>query len=251
MRYVMLFTVIALISGCKKIQVPYFDKMTPEEVCGGTPEYCQPTSSQKWAKIKPGKDYDGRFDKVLGRKFDETAFENVPFAKPVPTKNDIVISGKSTVEGKLSSTTKNDFQLKISADIMKLLEAGMETVPKGLRADVEAQVKAITAKVLTQNISLEYKRIDLSGYYIDEHIYPRMSELSKNDKVITGMSLITVEGKWSKDTMSDVLVGVEAGVGYEGLTAALKEEFSKVKKKVLAGEFDPTSFYFAVAYREN
>lgn len=237
-----------LFAGCTTIKVPYFDEMTPEEVCGGASKYCQPTSSEHWAKVKPGKDYNNKVGNVLGRKF-ENVFATYPCVTTKPTIENVNITGKATIEGTITSETKNELKAKIDADIVKLIEENTGQTLKDLNINLASEVSSTTQNMLTQNIALTYERIDLNQDFMDAYLEQCISTLTDEQNVITGISVITVQGEWSKKTLNDILAKIEATASYQSLSAEAKNKYTLDKKRILDGKFEPITYYFAVAYR--
>jgi hypothetical protein len=245
----LILSIIACLSGCG-ITVPYFDNLDPKYVCGDYPSpYCQPNSSTKWTPIKSGVDYDGDPNHYLGRSFfkyfqrDQCISSNI-------TDSDVVISGKQNVNGVLNDNEKTEFSNKLSADIVALIETNGVPVPPGVKADVSTEVAKKIDNTDKSTIELEYKRIDLNMDFMDEHLASCIAKTPKNEKVATGISVITVSGKWSSDRVSETMASIEASASYSVLSDQAKAEYQQAKQRVLNGTFEPVAFVFAVAYRK-
>lgn len=239
---------IVLLTGCETVQIPYFEKLDPKYVCGGSPSpICQPTSSVKYSKVKD-LDFDGNPSHYLGRSF-VNFFERSKCVDADITEDDVVISGYQKVQGKLKDETKTDFSNKISADIVSLLRLNSVPVPEGVKADISSEVAREVDNTDTNSIELEYRRIDLSTKFIDDHMANCQAKTSSKHKVSTGISVITVSGSWTSERITETLTTIEAKASYSILSDEAKAKYENAKDRALNGEFKPVSFIFAVAHR--
>ena len=87
------------IAGCT-INVPYFENLKPEYVCGGYNEYCQPTSSTLWAKIENGVDYNGNPNHFLGRSY-TNFFQTEKCVTETIKDNNLDVNGVNIIKGTL------------------------------------------------------------------------------------------------------------------------------------------------------
>lgn len=240
---------VLALSGCG-ITVPYYDTLDPEYVCGDYPSpYCQPNSSQQYSKVKSGKDYDGKPKNYLGRSF-KSFFETSACVDAVVTDSDVVISGLQNVTGTLKDDEQTKFSNKLSADIVALVEMNGVPVPPGVSADINAEIESKIKNTDTSKIQLEYKRIDLRTEFMDAHLQNCLAKTPKDMDVSTGISVITVSGSWTSDKVVETLAAVEAKASYSILSDSAKAEYQQAKERVMAGEFKPVSFIFAVAHRD-
>ena len=237
-----------LLGGCG-INVPYFDKLSTDEVCGGFSSYCQSTRSKYWAKVKPGTDYDGKVGNALGRKF-VSIYEDSPCVKNKPTDEDTNITGRNELKGSLSENTINEFKANLELDLVDFIKQYMKDIPEGLDAEITAQVSLSTGTITNKKIDLEYKRISLNKEFMDaENFQTCLSSLNEKENVVTGISVITVSGEWSKETINTVFANIEASAGYTDLTADAKNKYDNDKSKVLEGKFEPITYFFTATYR--
>ncbi|MFN3353371.1 MAG: hypothetical protein ACK4Z5_07165 [Brevundimonas sp.] len=91
--------------------------------------------------------------------------------------------------------------------------------------------------------------MDLSRSFIDEKLDACLDSLPRDQKVITGVSLVTVSGDWSQDIVRGTMAELEASAEYRALNASLRAEFSQRREIALRGNFEPLAVPFAVAYR--
>jgi hypothetical protein len=247
MKRIILLSFLFL-GGCG-ITVPYFDKLSPDEVCGGFSSDCQSVSSKYWAKVNPGVDYDGKVGNALGRKF-VNVFDDSPCVANQPMDEDINITGRHELKGSLSKNSLNEFKINLEVDLVNFIKQYMKDIPNDLDAEITSQV-SLKTDIITQNkIDLEYYRISLKKEFTDsDNFQTCMSSLQEKEKVVTGISVIKVSGEWSKETISNVFANIEASVGYNNLTADAKNKYNRDKSKVLEGKFEPITYYFTVTYR--
>lgn len=236
------------LTGCS-INIPYFDPLSPDEVCGGYSSYCQSTSSRKWSKLKPGVDYDGKVGNVLGRKF-ISIYEDSPCVAIRPTNEDVNITGVHNLSGTLSESSLNEFKSNLNINITDFLDEFIKGIPEALKAEVRLQASILVNDKLNHQIDLEYKRIELKKEFMDGvNFQSCKSALQEKEHVITGISVITVSGEWSKKTVKNILANVESTVGYTSLSAEIKNKYENDKSQVLNGRFEPITYYFTATYR--
>lgn len=239
----------SLLASCASIEIPYFEKLDPKYVCGGSPSPdCQPTSSRKYSKVSD-LDFDGNPSHYLGRSF-EYFFERNKCVDVEVSENDVVISGYQEVTGKLKNNTKTDFSNKISTDIVSHLRRNNVPVPNGFEADISNEVARRVDNKDTNSIKLEYKRIDLSTKFIDDHLANCQAKTPKKQKISTGISVITVSGRWTSKRLTETFASIEAKASYRTLSNEAKASYENAKDRILDGSFAPVSYIFAVAHRE-
>lgn len=231
--------------------VPYFDKLSVDYVCGGQPDECQPTSSRQYVSFSDQLDYDGTPGNYLGLKFEPGNFYNAERCVGTPlAAGDVIVSGRNVIKGSLKENTKKDFSNKVSADVIELLSQAGVTAPLGLEAEIENELSYVLNQDDTSDIELEYKRIDLSRQYILDVLPEACLNKTSDDLLVsTGISVMTVSGSWTSDKVAEALARVEANASYRTLSDDAKANWERTKDRYLAGEFDPVSFVFIVAYR--
>lgn len=256
MKKLLNFILVALmtvnfVNAQSKIKVPYFDKMTAMEICGETTNFCQPTSSEKWAPVK-GKIFKGKIEYELFRSFKNTIFETAPCPNAKLTDKDFVSKSIHKLQGSVASIEKQKFDEKIKANLTDLINKYFTSLSKSIKADIEAELVKNIKKETSQKIKLEYRTYDLTDAFIDDQLENCLSSIPKGQKVVTGISVLTIDGSWTTNTLKQTFANFEANVtAYDALTLESKNQYEKDKQTILTGDFEPLSVIFAVAYRKN
>jgi hypothetical protein len=190
-----------------KIQVPYFKTLSGNEICGSP--NCNPTIGI-WAPIKGGYLFDGDAKKIFGRKFGKSGiFDNLPCATRLPNETEFEIRKKGTLNGTLDVTKKSDFDSKVTADLTKIINQYV-SVNETVKADILAELKRTVDTKSSAIIELEYNIIQLNNSYLDTEIEEARKKLGKKEKIIIGLSVLTVSGTWNSNTLKDVFANFEA-----------------------------------------
>lgn len=236
------------LTGCKHIEIPYFERLKPAEVCGGVPSECQPTSSQQWLKVA-NLDYEDPAA-ILGRSF-STIYETAPcMAAPIGSE-DYLIRGESSVNGTLRRDGTSGFSAKASADLDEALGSLIEGLPQDAEAAAEAELRNVVTRASQSSIELTYFRIDLTTRYLDANLQPCLASLdgTDHDKVVTGVSVIETSGSWSSSRISEFVASFESSAVFQALDAEAKANWESNKDLALSGTFQPVRYIFAAAYR--
>jgi len=230
-----------------KIQVPYFKTLSGREICGS--QNCNPTIGV-WAPIKGGYLFDGDAKKIFGRKFGKSGiFDNSPCATRLPNETEFKTLKSGTLNGTLDITKKSEFDVKVNADLTKIINQYV-SVNETVKADLIAELKKIVDAKSEATIELEYKIIQLESNYLDTEIEQARKTLGKKEKIIIGLSVLTVSGSWNSNTLKDVFANFEANAAaFKALDAKAKLDYEQSKKKVLEAKFDAFSMIFNVAYK--
>jgi len=242
---------IMALNSCS-IKIPYFDKLSYNEVCGGHPKKCQPQSSKEWDPIEPGVDFSGDYSDLLGQKYNDRSsiFETSDFVDRTSiNSNSYEIKGKNKIEGRINKTSKNDFKAALKADILKLFSEQSKANFSDVDINLDSQITSVIDRTDISSINLEYKRVDLTKRFINTHITPKLTDLSSKDKVITGISLITVEGNWSRSKVTELFAQLEATGEYRTLTSSAKNNYKRDKNRILNGKFESLQYCISAAYR--
>jgi hypothetical protein len=230
-----------------KIEIPYFKTLSGNEICGS--QNCNPTIGT-WQGIKGGYLFDGDAKKIFGRKFGSKGiFDNSPCAARIPNENEFQTLKRGTVNGTLEESKKTNFEAKANADLTKIIEQYVN-VNESVKADLLAELKRTINKKSTAAIQLEYKIIQLENSFLDVEIENCRKSLGKKEKVIVGLSVLTVSGTWNSNALKDAFSNFEANAAaFNALDAEAKVKYEENKKKVLEAKFDPFSMIFNVAYK--
>lgn len=230
----------------KKIEVPYFGNMTSEELCGSSD--CKPTNAQYWATVKGGKLYDGVPGNILGRSFRKGIFETNPCVSRVPSDNDVNVLGIHNLSGKVEENKKKDFDATINANLTRLIN--QQNLPDSIKAELIAQIKNSVETATSRNVELVYRVVELKQPYIDEQVDACLARLERKRKILTGVSLITVKGDWTSNTLRDAFRKFEANATlFSSLSADVKTNYEKSKQTLLSGNFEPFSLIISTAYK--
>lgn len=230
----------------KKIEVPYFGTMTPVELCG-LPA-CKPTISPYWAMVNGGKFYDGVPGNILGRSFKKSVFETNSCVFKVPIDNDVNVFATHNLSGKVQENKKKDFDATINANLTRLINS--QNLPDSIKANLLAQIKNSVESATSKNIELIYKVVELKQPYIDEQVNACYAHLERKHKIVTGVSLISLKGNWTSNTLSDAFKKFEINAAlFKSLSAEIKANYEKTKETLLNGNFEPFSLVLVTSYK--
>jgi len=234
----------------KTINVPYFGKMTAQELCGSSTEFCQPTSSSRFAKVK-AKVYKGEIEYELFRKFKKSIFETTPCSNSELSANDYTISSSNTLTASVESKEKKSFDQKLEANLTKIIGRFFGKLDESIKADIKAELIKNIESETNQEIELEYIVYDLTQRFIDDNLSTCMDSDPKKRKIVTGISILTVSGEWTTDVFKKTFTNFEGNVqAFNALSVESKNEYEKEKKVILDGNFEAISIIFSVAYRK-
>lgn len=242
---------VALLTTCSlfgqsKIQVPYFKTLSGNEICG-SPD-CNPTIGV-WAPIKGGYLFDGDAKSVFGRKFKKRIFDNFACSDRLPLEAEFDTLKSGTLNGTLEVTKKDTFSSKVKADLIKIINQYVD-VSKNVKADLIAELKRTVDSKSNATVELEYKIIQLKNSFLDKEIEKCRQTLDKHEKVIIGLSVLTISGTWSSNALRESFANFEATAGaFKALDAEAKLKYEQSKQKILNAKYEPFSLIFNVAYR--
>jgi hypothetical protein len=244
-----IFTFITLRSiGQKRIYVSYFGNMTSLELCGSK-KTCKPTNAKNWAYVTGEKFYNGNPASALGRAFESTIHESSPCVTKLPTFADLDSFNIHDLTGKVEETKKRQLELEIVANLTRLLNEQIN-LPDSIKADLAAQIDNTVKTETSHEIELRYKVYELKQEYVDEQILSCIKNLSDGQKVSVGISVVTVRGSWTSNTLKEIFRKFEANASvFQNLSAELKASYESSKNRVLEGTFQPFSLIVSDAYR--
>lgn len=231
-----------------KIKVPYFDPIAEADLCGAIPKDCQPTSSQLWSKISDPIDYNGVPDGFIGRKYSQ--FYDRLACTPKVADTDVTTFGASEIQGKVVATAKPGLKAKIDVDVAKIATDLGAKLPENLKASLAAEIGSEINKALGQTVTVKYMRIQMNDEFRSRNLQACRDTTPKNQKIITGISVVSVTAEWTKTRIRNALTVFEGKVGFSGLSAEVKADFGQDKTKVLTGTFPTTAFVIRVAYEK-
>lgn len=231
--------------GQKKVQIPYFETLSGNEICGT--KDCNPTNGI-WQTIKGGYLFDGDLTEIFGRKFKKGIFINSKCAPKKPTSEQYKVVKSGSLKGTLKTEKKNEFDSKISADLSKIINDNID-IDAAIKAELLAELKKTVEKKSKSKIELKYQIVQIENDYLDNEIKECRKTLKKKERVIIGVSVITVSGNWNSETLKDVFANFEANAeAFTAMTAELKNQYEAEKEKTLNAKFDPFSMIFNVSY---
>lgn len=227
------------------VNVPYFGKMTSLELCG-SPNGCKSPTSPYWASVKDGKYYDGTPGSILGRGF-KTIFDSYPCVTRIPVDTDVDTHNIHNLSGKVQENKKKEFDATIKANLTRLINS--QNLPDSIKADLLTQLNNSVESATTRNIELVYKVLGLKQPYIDDQVKTCYTTLQKKHMVVTGISLISIKGNWTSNTLKDAFKKFEANAAlFKSLSAEVKINYEKTKETLLNGSFEPFSTIHSVSY---
>ena len=246
-KFAIAILLAASISGCSKINIPHFQSLKPADVCGGVPNKCQPTSSEKWTKVA-NLDYDG-YGSILGRKFGSTIFTHMP-CMTVGTASDVIVRGENNITGVLKKDGRSQFILKTEAELDQGLRDAITSLPASAAAAAKGELDKTIQTASMSKVDLRYFRVDLTTSFLDNNLENCMAGLDRGEKVITGVSVIETSGEWSRNRVAEFIAAFEASAAYLALDGSAKADWDQKSDLALSGTFEPVSYVFAAAYRE-
>lgn len=246
-RIITISTAALLISGCKTIDVPFFQSLKPADVCGAVPEECQPTSSRRWTSVE-SLDYRNPAS-IIGRVFSDTVYETRSCGLSV-SDEDYATAGMSSVSGTLKRDGRSGFGVKASASLDDTLRDALGSLPDDVEAAAKAELRNTITSASQSDVNLNYFRVDLTNDFLDRNIGDCFGQMADGEKFVTGASVIETSGDWSRTRVSDFVASFEASAAYQSLDAETKAEWQSKKDLALTGSFSPVRYVFAVAYRE-
>jgi hypothetical protein len=237
-----------------RVNVPFFEPLTTGQLCGGFNEACQPTSSRTFQRLRDPVDYNGNPASLLGRSY-VSIYEHRPctstpvYAGRTDGADDVEYFGQTGINGRLNGATRAAFNLGLSGDLDAYVAQTFPNFPQGFQAEAKSKLEQKFQSAIGRTASITYHRMDLSRGFMDRELDACLDRLPRNEKVITGVSLITVSGEWSQDIVRETMAELEASASYRALSASQRVEFSQRREFALRGTFEPVAVPFAVAYR--
>ncbi|WP_035562623.1 hypothetical protein [Hymenobacter sp. IS2118] len=232
-----------------QVDVPYFGPIKTSVLCGGAPKDCQPTNSSLYSHVA-GKFYDGDVSSALAVVF-TNYFDPEPLCAGAvePTDKNTDPFNVNTFSAKVQQNKKTEFSAQLVLPFTKLVLDRLTTLPASVKADAITKFKTAVAKGIQQEFQLEYKVIQLNKNYMRDVITPCFNSLKPGQSIAVGVSVITIGGSWSSDTIKETLVAIEATAAFQSMSAKAKAEYNNQKSTMLAGSFKPFSIIFKVAYK--
>lgn len=232
------------------IRVPYFKPLSEKAVCGGVPRHCEPTSSRNYQRFgnRP-LEYAGDPVGLIGRRLRRNRNPE-PCVTSAITEDNLIRRGGTTVRAEARNQTVSQLHAQVKADLRRLLERITSTLPEGLIANVSAELNNAVTVNSVRHLDLTYERVDLRQEFIDTQLAACQSTLQRNERVVTGVALMTVSGDWARDRLQSVLARLEATATFQrDVTADALARYEANKRLVLNSRLQPTTFIIAAAWR--
>ena len=248
-----LFTIalfLSINSYSQKRKVPFFGKVKLTELCGSSE--CRPSYGIKAYVHKNDKlYYNGNYNSILGRVFNNSIFDTKPSGISKITRNDVDYFVEHNGSGSVEVQSKSEFDANITANLTQLIGSAID-LPEDLKVKLIAEIDNTVTNNTKNDIQFSFKIIQLKiGGNIENELLKAMSNMKKDEKIITGISVVSISGKWTSNTLKEVLNNFEVGVGLnESLTAEAKLEYEKSKERILEGEVKEFSFIIGDSYKE-
>lgn len=235
--------------GQKKVNIPFFGKMEMKELCGD--ENCSPSYGVRaYVHKKDRLYYNGDYNSVLGRKFvGNKIFNSSLSGLRKITDKEVTSSFKTKGTITIKETQKKDFDAKLTADLKQALEAGI-TLPEELKVKLFAKLNNYVKTETKGSINFVFEILELQkGGEFEKEVNQVFSTLVKGEKLLTGISVVTIDGNWEKDVVKNILTNFEMEVGLnEEISAEAKLKYEKSKQRLIAGTITPFSFIIGDSY---
>lgn len=236
-------------SYSQKRKIPFFGKIKLTELCGSND--CLPTYGIKAYIHKNDKLYfNGNYNSILGRIITRDIFDTEASGIDIITKNDVDYFVEHNGNGSLEKNSKTEFDARVTANLTQILENTIE-LPDDLKAKLIGEIDKSVTKNTKNEISFTFKIIQLRNIgEIDNQVVQAFSKLEKGQKLITGISVVTIGGKWTSNTLREALDEFEFNVGLNDyLSADAKLKYDKSKERVLEGEVKEFGFIIGDSYK--
>jgi len=232
-----------------QIDVPYFKKMSKSDVCGGFNSYCQPASSIRYDRVR-GADFVDLAE-WLGTSYpdkDNSVFQRSSCTAPFEA-TDVIISGENNFSVSVNNAYTGQLHSKLDVDVAKYLAVVLEVLPGGLAAKLKADATDKLALGNNGKADLTYRRYDLKMTALGRLLPACYAKTKGLRRVITGVSVISMSGSWSRSRLIDSFGAFEATADFIGLEPDIKAKYTDRRAKALEGQFKPMSFIIATAWR--
>lgn len=227
-------------------KIPFFGKMKYSEICGS--DKCLPTNGSA-AYVADKIFFNNDYNSFLGKKFKSSPFPTIPCMTYNITEKDVDTYLEHKGKGQLEINQKIDFDANISADLVKIINEGIE-LPTDLKAKLITDLKSGVEKQTKNLIDFDFKIIQLKNTgEIGNEIAKSLQSMNKGEKLIVGASVISISGEWTSNTLKNIFDSFELSTGYkEYLSGEAKLKYEQSKNKVLSGSVKRFSFIIGDSY---
>jgi hypothetical protein len=242
--------ILSMNSYSQKKNIPFFGKVKMIELCGSSD--CRPGINIKAYVHKNDKlYYNGDYNSILGKVFTSSIFDTEASGITNITRNDVDYFVEHNGSGSIDKRSKTEFDTNVTANLRQLIGSAIN-LPEDLKVQLIAQIDNTVTNKTKTDIEFSFKIIQLKSVgNIGAQLADAFSEMESGEKIITGISVVTISGRWTSNTLREVLNSFEVGVGLnESLTGEAKLEYEESKNRALEGEVKEFSFIIGDSYKK-
>ena len=247
---ILVFTILLSLNGySQKLKIPFFGKIKLTELCGS--KNCLPSYGIKAYVHKNDKlYYNGDYNSILGRVISNSIFDTESSGIDDITKDDINYYVEHNGNGSVKQESKTEFDTNVTSNLTELLKSSIE-LPEDLKIKLLADIDNTVTKNTKNKITFSFKIIELKKVgEIDRQVTKAFSKQEKGQKIVTGISVVTISGKWTSNTLKEVLNEFELSAGLNDiLSAGAKLKYEKSKERILEGEVKEFGFIIGDSYK--
>lgn len=231
-----------------QIRTPYFRTLSATEVCGGFNAYCQPTSSQRYDRVR-GADF-GELSEWLGTSYRDSAFQRSPCVTSLSPNTDVRVSGENRFSAIFNNQYSGALKSKLNVDLDQYLGAVLSVLPIAFQAQLKADATDALTRSGTSRADFVYRRYDLSMAAMGRLLPDCYRRTNGQRKVVTGVSVVEMSGDWARSRLLEGIGKFEATTEFIGLSPDIKANYNDRRQRALEGSFQPLSFVIATSWRK-
>jgi len=244
------FIMLSLNVNGQKRKIPFFGKIKLTELCGSND--CRPTYGIKAYIHKNDKlYYNGDYNSILGRVISTSIFDTESSGINNITRDDVDYFVEHNGSGSIEQKSKTEFDANATANLTQLLKSTID-LPENLKVELLAVLDKTVTKNTKNEIDFSFRIIQLKNVGdIDKEVSEAFSKLNKGEKIITGISVVAISGKWTSDTLKEVLDEFELSAKVnDDLSAEAILKYEKSKKRVLDGKVKEFGFIIGDSFKQ-
>lgn len=233
----------------QKQEIPFFGKVELKELCGSN--NCLGSYGIKAYVHKNDKlYYNGDYNSILGRVFKKSIFDTKPSGLRSITNEDVDYFAEHKGTGKLEKNTKVEFDANLTANIDEILKNEIQ-LPEEFKIKLLTESKNTVSKRSGNTIDFSFRIIQLKNVGdIDKQLNEAFVKLEKGEKIITSISVVSISGQWTSNTLKEVFDNFELNAALnDKLSVESKLKYEKSKDLVLKGEVKEFSFIIGDTYK--
>lgn len=228
--------------------MPYFSKLSAQEVCGAFTRYCQPTSSFDYDRVR-GADFSN-LSEWLGTSYRNKVFQRSPCVASFSPDTDVRVSGENRFSAIFNNKYSGDLRSKLNVDLDQYLGAVLTVLPVGLQAQLKADATDALTRSSTSRADFVYRRHDLTMAAMGRMLPACYARTNGKRKVVTGVSVVEMSGDWARSRLLEGIGKFEATAEFIGLSPDIKANYNDRRQRALVGSFPPLSFVIATSWRK-